>query len=78
MAFTLNDCDYAHNAALFEQNYACFTPGRMVREFAISLGFEVSYELHTKGELHWFELKKPGFKPSLRGGQALAEIQKIH
>jgi hypothetical protein len=77
VAFTLNDCDYAHNAALFEQKYACFTPGRMVRDHAVQLGFEVSYELHTPGELHWFELRRPGHKESLKGGQALAEILKI-
>ena len=73
-AFSLNDCDYAENAALAETKYAHFNSGAMLIGAAEEIGYEVYYQYHTTRELHWFELRKPGELSSLRGGQSLAQV----
>lgn len=74
LAITINDCDRAHCVALVEANFTCYTPGRMVKDLACSIGFDPIFSWHDNGNLSWLELKKPGTLQSLRGGQTLAKI----
>lgn len=76
LLMTINDCDRAHCVALSESNFCCYTPGSMIRDLAISLGYEHKFSWDDKGNLSWIELKKPGMLTSLRGGQTLAKIMR--
>ena len=71
---TFNDCDRAKAVMLVEQHYCCYTPGYLVRELAQSLGYEIAFSWTDQGPSTWLELRRPGERPSLRGGQALAKI----
>lgn len=75
-AFTLNDCDYTHNAALFESTYAHFQSGRNIVRHTESKGLELVFEHHSIGEFHYFEFRKPGDLSSIRGGQMLSQIHR--
>ena len=72
--FTYNDCDFSHAVRLVEQNFHCYTPGRLIKQWALSQGFDVVFEHHADENIHWLELQKPGTKSSLRGGQSMAAI----
>ena len=74
LVFTYNDCDRGHGAALAEQNFMCYTPGRIIKSHVESMGFEIMFEHHGQGDVTWLELKKPGVIQSIRGGQAMAKI----
>lgn len=74
LAFTFNDCDRDKAVMLVEQHFACYTPGRMVKELATVLGYEIEFEWHDNGPWTWLELRKPGELTSLRGGQTLAKV----
>jgi hypothetical protein len=72
---TINDCDFAHGTALFEeQKFMCFTPGSWIVNHAESLGFKITDRYRGLGNLAWLELRKPGEMTSIRGGQTLARI----
>jgi SAM-dependent methyltransferase len=71
---TFNDCDNEKAVRLAENYYACYTPGRLVREIAHSIGYEISFVWNDNVPSTWIELQKPGSLTSLRGGQALAKI----
>lgn len=73
-AFTFNDCDRPSAVMLVEQYYCCYTPGYLVRELAITMGYEIVYSLNDPGPSTWIELRKPGELDSLKGGQTLAKI----
>ena len=60
LAFTFNDCDRDKAVMLVEQHFACYTPGRMVKELATVLGYEIEFEWHDNGPWTWLELRKPG------------------
>jgi len=72
--FGFNDCDQWRGVALLETNYCCYTPGRLIREHALKLGYEIAHDYNDQGGTAWLELRKPGIANSLRGGQALAGI----
>jgi SAM-dependent methyltransferase len=72
--FSFNDCDSWRAVALAENNFSCYTPGRLIREHITRTGYEITYEHHSESDLTWMEIKKPGTLDSLRGGQALASI----
>ena len=72
--FTYNDCDYSHAVRLTEQHFHCYTPGRLIKQYALNLGFNIVFEYHGEDNVHWLELQHPGEKDSLRGGQAMAAI----
>lgn len=74
VAFTINDCDYQHNAALTEKMYTCYTPGSVLLEDLYRLGYQPHFEYHGTSEFHWYELKVPGEITSYRGGQCIAKI----
>jgi len=73
--FSYNNCDQKGSVSLVEHHFCCYTPGRLVREHAHILGYEITYEHNNNGSTSsWIELKKPGVLQSIRGGQALAGI----
>ena len=74
LIMTINDCDQAHAVALAERNFACYTPGGMVKELAQSIGYEQVFRWTDNGDVTWIELKKPGQITSLKGGQTLAKV----
>ena len=74
VAFTFNDCEYANAVMLVEQNMACYTPGRLIHQYLIELGFKIIFEATDQGSFYWLEAQKPGTLSSLRGGQTLAQI----
>lgn len=74
---TYNNCDRAHAVALVENKFMCYTPGRHIKEYAESIGFEIAYNHVGAGDLTWIELRKPGEITSLRGGQTLGKIMPI-
>lgn len=76
LAFTFNDCDRDKAVMLVEQHFACYTPGRMVKELANTIGYEIEFEWHDNGPWTWLELRKPGELTSLRGGQSLAKVMR--
>jgi len=74
LIMTFNDCDWAKAIMLVEQYCCTYTPGYLVRELAQSLGYEIIFSWNNRGPSTWLELRRPGERPSLRGGQALARI----
>lgn len=74
LVMTFNDCDREKGVILAEGHYCCYTPGFLIRELALSLGFEIVFSWHDEGPSTWIEFKKPGQFESLRGGQSLAKI----
>jgi SAM-dependent methyltransferase len=75
LIMTFNDCDKASAVQLVENHFACYTPGSLVRELAINIGYNLSHEWSDGGPSVWLELRKVGTLKSLRGGQAIAKIR---
>lgn len=74
LMMTFNDCDNEKAVRLAESYYACYTPGKMVKEIAQHIGYEIYFIWNDGSPSTWIELQKPGILTSLRGGQALAKI----
>jgi SAM-dependent methyltransferase len=74
LVMTFNDCDRASAVQLVENFYCCYTPGYLIRELALSIGYEIEYSWNDPGPTTWLELKKPGTMTSLKGGQTLAKV----
>lgn len=72
--FSFNNCDHQNAVGLTEHHFCCYTPGRLVYEYALELGYEIVHEGSVDGANTWVELKKPGIMTTIRGGQALAAI----
>jgi SAM-dependent methyltransferase len=72
--FTYNDCDHSHAVRLVEKHFHCYTPGRLIKQYALDAGFDIVYEHHAEENIHWLEIQRPGEKESLRGGQSMAAI----
>jgi len=72
--FSFNNCDHQNAVGLTEHHFCCYTPGRLVYEYALELGYEIVHEGSVDGANTWIELKKPGIMTTIRGGQALAAI----
>lgn len=73
--FTYNNCDYSGAVRLAERSFTCYTPGRLIKQAAVSAGFELNYEHNEINGVGILELGRPGTKQSLRGGQTLAMIK---
>lgn len=71
---TFNNCDRAHNVALVESSFMCYTPGAWVRESAQQIGYEVVDFYHGSADCAWIELRRPGKQRSMKGAQTLAKI----
>lgn len=74
LIMTYNDCDWAHNVALAEKNFMCYTPGHMILNHAQSIGFEIVEQHSDRADLHWVNLRRPGELTSIRAAQVLAKI----
>lgn len=74
LLLTYNDCDRDKAVILAENQFCCYTPGRLVTQLAQTLGFETVFSWHDDGPMTWLELRKPGQLNTLRGGQTLAKI----
>jgi hypothetical protein len=74
LIMTFNDCDREKAVRLVEKNFATYTPGHLIQELTVSIGYEPVFIWHDDGPITWMELKKPGAFTSLKGGQSLAKI----
>jgi SAM-dependent methyltransferase len=72
--FTFNDCDRVAGVELVEKYFASYTPGYLIRDLALSMGYEIVYSYNDGGPSTWLELKRPGVLESLKGGQTLGKI----
>jgi hypothetical protein len=73
--FTFNNCDYYGAVMLAEKNFACYTPGRLIKEHAKQVGYHISLEHTESNSTSFLELVRPGTRTSIRGGQTLALIK---
>ena len=74
LIMTFNDCDREKAVMLVEQHFSCYTPGYLVKDLAISLGYEILYSWHDGGPSTWLELRKPGILTTVKGGQSFAKV----
>jgi len=74
LMMTFNDCDNEKAVRLAENYYACYTPGRLVKDIAKRIGFEIYFIWNDNLPTTWIELQKPGTLTTIRGGQALAKV----
>jgi SAM-dependent methyltransferase len=74
LIMTFNDCDREKAVMLVEQHFACYTPGYLVKDLVISLGYEILYSWHDGGPSTWLELCKPGTLITVKGGQSFAKV----
>jgi hypothetical protein len=73
-AFSINDGDLAGGVANAERMFMCYTPGSMIMSISQRIGFAVELRHELDRAVTWIELQRPGEKPSLRAGQALAKV----
>jgi SAM-dependent methyltransferase len=74
LILTFNDCDRASAVILVEHYFCCYTPGYLLRDLAVSIGYEIEFSWNDEGPTTWLELRKPGELTSIKGGQSLAKI----
>ena len=74
LIFTYNNCDIANRIEIVEHYNACYTPGRLVKDYVAQLGYETVYAFDDVSGTSWMELRRPGEFTSIRGGQTLAAI----
>jgi SAM-dependent methyltransferase len=72
--FTYNNCDIANRVEIVEHCGACYTPGRLVKDYVAQLGYETVHTFDDVSGTSWMELRHPGNYTSIRGGQTLAAI----
>jgi hypothetical protein len=75
--FSFNDSDQWRAVGLAEHYFCCYTPGRLIREHALSLGYEIDFDHDVNSVVSWLGLRRPGTMTSIRGGQALAMVLRI-
>ena len=74
VAFTFNNCDTAEGVILFENNFMCYTPARVVKATLEEAGFVLDFTYQLDAACAWWEIRKPGELQTIRGGQTLAKI----
>lgn len=74
VAFTFNDCDRYGAVEMAENNFMCYTPGRMIRGLCETLGYEIINSRTLDKAATWLEIRKPGRHVTYKGGQSLAKI----
>lgn len=77
LLFTFNNCDTVSGAKLFERFCGSYVPARLLKPIVDKLGYSVIYEFNDDRGLSWFELQRPGDRPSIRAGQTLAAIKNL-
>jgi len=73
--FTYNNCDYPIGVDNFLNSYYTYTPGRLVKSACVEYGFKIISSFDMDNNVSWLEIKKPGERSSLKGGQSLAAIK---
>jgi hypothetical protein len=73
--FTYNNCDFYGAVDLVERSFACYTPGRLIKEHAVKIGYNITFDYTEPNVISFLELAKPGVRTSIRGGQTLALIK---
>lgn len=71
---TFTDCERPGGAELVEKNYQCYATSGLIRGLAEKIGYEILLEHELDQAINWIELRRPGERISLRGGQALAKV----
>ena len=74
MIFTYNNCDLAGGVILVEARARCYTPGVVIKQLVLDIGFTIHDQFDYEDSISWMEISKPGELTSLRGGQSLARI----
>lgn len=77
LLFTFNNCDTVSGAKLFERFCGSYTPARLLKPIIAQIGYHVIYEFNDDRGLSWFELQRPGNRPSTRAGQVLAAVKNL-
>jgi hypothetical protein len=72
--FTYNNCDFANAVKIYEHYSACYTPKRLMLAAIKKIGYEILDAFDDSGATSWMEIKKPGQRTSIRGGQTLATV----
>jgi hypothetical protein len=72
--FSFNDCDQWRAVGSVEHHFCCYTPGRLIKEHAVALGFTIELDFNDEAGTSWLELRKPGIFETIRGGQNVAAI----
>jgi hypothetical protein len=72
--FNFNDCDQQGGVGLTENSFSCYTPARLIYEYAVKLGYKITHQETIDAASTWVELTKPEQLTSIRGGQCLAAI----
>jgi SAM-dependent methyltransferase len=75
--FTYNNCDYPIGVDNFENSYYCYTPGKQINEISTKIGFSIASSFDLKNNVSWLELKRPGTRSSIKGGQTLGKVVNI-
>ena len=75
--FTYNNCDYPIGVDNFENSYYCYTPGHMITEICLKLGYRIISSFDMDNNVSWLEIQRPGTLSSLKGGQSLAAIKHL-
>lgn len=75
--FTYNNCDFPIGVDNFENSYYCYTPGRQIKEISTRIGFNIASSFDLENNVSWLELRRPGTRSSLRGGQTLGRVENI-
>ena len=74
LAMTFNDCDRSSAVIMVEEMFCSYTPGYLIYELAVTIGYEIEFVWHDDRATTWVEFKKPGQLETLKGGQTLAKI----
>ena len=75
--FTFNDCDFIKAIELVETRESTYIPGRLIKQTAIEIGYQIIHYITVDEHITCVEMKKPGELSSIRGGQTLARIMPI-
>jgi hypothetical protein len=76
LIMTFNDGDHRRAVEEVENHFACYTPGGLVMEMALAIGFVETFRWsHPNQASVVIELKRNGELTSIRGGQTLAKIK---
>lgn len=74
LIFTFNNCDFSGGVRLTENQFCCYTPGRMLERLVESLGYIHIETCNTDNGLYWMHIRRPGTLATMRAGQNLAKI----
>jgi hypothetical protein len=81
MLFTYNNCNYPKAIDKVEQMHYSYINGNNLKQFVKTTGYIIEHaydgELEREDCVSWLEIKKPGYRQSIRGGQNLGAIKQL-